>query len=144
MIATEFHGLKITCNLEEFVVFNPPEGPAGLGRLFAVFCGYLDNAKDTFACRYCRWPPSRRRKGTMRSQMCVYECYLTLSTSHRFRPLRRKPGRVNRRERCVATIFSSITHDIYTMPLFHRPGLGTSGAGVSRARQGYDRNSLYY
>lgn len=59
--------------------------------------------------------------------------------NRRFRPPR-KPG-PTRRERRVATILSSIARDIHTTPLFHRLGLATSGAGISRAKRGYDRDS---
>ena len=98
----------------------------------------------TYLIRYQAVEKEARDKNDKLKVCLRYIIRFTVSISHRFRPLRRKSGRVNRRERCVAAIFSSITHDIYTMPLFHRPGLGTSGAGVSRAGQGYDRNSLYY
>lgn len=56
MISTELHGLRIQCKPEEFAVFNPPEGQtcaAWAGEFVSAFGGYLDNADDTSACRYC-------------------------------------------------------------------------------------------
>ena len=58
MISTELHGLKITCKPEEFAVFNPPEGQtcgAWANEFVTAFGGYLDNANDTSACRYCKY-----------------------------------------------------------------------------------------
>ena len=56
MIPTELHGLRITCKPDEFAVFNPPEAQtcsAWAGEFVSAFGGYLDNANDTSACRYC-------------------------------------------------------------------------------------------
>lgn len=57
-ISTELHGLAITCNLDEFAIFNPPSGQT-CGQwaedFVNVFGGYLDNISDTAACRYCQY-----------------------------------------------------------------------------------------
>ena len=56
MISTELHGLKIECRSNEFSVFEPPEGQtcsAWASEFVSAFGGYLDNADDTSACRYC-------------------------------------------------------------------------------------------
>jgi len=56
MISTELHGLKIECESNEFSVFDPPEGQtcsAWASEFVSSFGGYLDNANDTSACRYC-------------------------------------------------------------------------------------------
>ena len=56
MISTELHGLKIECKSNEFSVFEPPEGQtcsAWANEFVSAFGGYLDNANDTSACRYC-------------------------------------------------------------------------------------------
>ena len=58
-LITFFHlssGLKITCNPEEFTVFNPPlnETCATWANDFVqYFGGYLDNPTDDALCRYC-------------------------------------------------------------------------------------------
>ena len=51
-----YSGLKITCNLEEFTVFNPPlnETCATWANDFIQhFGGYLDNPAESALCRYC-------------------------------------------------------------------------------------------
>ncbi|KAH9031530.1 ABC-2 type transporter-domain-containing protein [Lactarius pseudohatsudake] len=58
MLATELHGLTITCKPDEFAVFNPPSGQtcAAWARDFVNAAGgYLDNPNDSAACRYCRY-----------------------------------------------------------------------------------------
>lgn len=58
LLATELHGLKITCKPEEFAVFNPPSGQtcAAWAQDFVNAAGgYLDNPNDSAACRYCRY-----------------------------------------------------------------------------------------
>ncbi|KAF4578418.1 hypothetical protein EYR36_000225 [Pleurotus pulmonarius] len=57
-VATELHGLVITCKPDEFAVFNPPSGEtcaAWAGAFVSVAGGYLDNPDDTSACRYCQF-----------------------------------------------------------------------------------------
>ena len=49
-------GLKITCNPEEFTVFNPPLGETCVNwanDFVQHFGGYLDNPTETALCRYC-------------------------------------------------------------------------------------------
>jgi len=56
MVSTELHGLKIECKSDEFSVFDPPAGQtcsAWANEFVSAFGGYLDNANDTTACRYC-------------------------------------------------------------------------------------------
>ena len=51
-----FSGLKITCNPEEFSVFNPPVGETCLSwanDFVHHFGGYLDNPTESALCRYC-------------------------------------------------------------------------------------------
>ncbi|KAI9446228.1 ABC-2 type transporter-domain-containing protein [Lactarius indigo] len=58
MLATELHGLTVTCKPDEFAVFNPPSGQtcAAWARDFVNAAGgYLDNPNDSAACRYCRY-----------------------------------------------------------------------------------------
>ncbi|TFY71815.1 hypothetical protein EVG20_g1190 [Dentipellis fragilis] len=58
MLSTELHGLTIRCKPEEFAVFDPPSGQtcqAWAGDFVTSFGGYLDNANDTQACRYCQY-----------------------------------------------------------------------------------------
>ncbi|KAH9948182.1 ABC-2 type transporter-domain-containing protein [Amylocystis lapponica] len=58
MLATELHGLPITCQSEEFTVFPPPIGQTcreWAGTFVSAFGGYLDNPNDTSACRYCQY-----------------------------------------------------------------------------------------
>ncbi|TFK26772.1 ABC-transporter [Coprinopsis marcescibilis] len=58
MLSTELHGLAISCNLDEFAVFNPPSGEtcASWAQEFvSIFGGYLDNPNDSSACRYCQF-----------------------------------------------------------------------------------------
>jgi len=49
-------GLKITCNPEEFTVFNPPLGETcatWANDFVQYFGGYLDNPTESALCRYC-------------------------------------------------------------------------------------------
>jgi ABC-type multidrug transport system ATPase subunit len=58
MLATELHGLEITCKPEEFARFNPPSGQTCLawaGDFVKAAGGYLDNPNDSDACRYCQY-----------------------------------------------------------------------------------------
>jgi len=58
ILATELHGLTITCKPEEFAVFNPPSGQtcvAWAGDFVNAAGGYLDNPNDSAACRYCQY-----------------------------------------------------------------------------------------
>ena len=56
-LTTNFYsGLKVTCNPEEFTVFNPPlNGTCATWAddFIQHFGGYLDNPTDTALCRYC-------------------------------------------------------------------------------------------
>lgn len=58
MIATELHGLVITCKPDEFAVFPPPVGQTcrqWAEPFISAFGGYLDNPDATDACRYCQY-----------------------------------------------------------------------------------------
>ena len=51
-----YSGLKITCNPEEFTVFNPPLNETCVtwaNDFVQHFGGYLDNPTETALCRYC-------------------------------------------------------------------------------------------
>ena len=51
-----YSGLKITCNPEEFTIFNPPSNgtcASWASEFVQYFGGYLDNPTDTALCRYC-------------------------------------------------------------------------------------------
>lgn len=53
-----FSGLKVVCKANEFSVFNPPSGQtcgAWANEFVKGLGGYLDNANDTIACRYCQY-----------------------------------------------------------------------------------------
>ena len=56
-LITNFHsGLKITCNPEEFTIFNPPSNETcatWANEFVGYFGGYLDNPTDSALCRYC-------------------------------------------------------------------------------------------
>ena len=58
-LTTSLHlssGLKITCNPEEFTVFNPPLGETcatWANDFVQYFGGYLDNPAESALCRYC-------------------------------------------------------------------------------------------
>ncbi|KDQ33995.1 hypothetical protein PLEOSDRAFT_1091717 [Pleurotus ostreatus PC15] len=57
-VATELHGLMITCKRDEFAIFDPPSGEtcaAWASAFVSVVGGYLDNPDDTSACRYCQF-----------------------------------------------------------------------------------------
>ncbi|KAI0347995.1 ABC-transporter [Trametopsis cervina] len=58
MLATELHGLPVTCQSEEFSRFNPPSGQTCLewaGDFIRAAGGYLDNPSDSSDCRYCQY-----------------------------------------------------------------------------------------
>ncbi|KIJ41874.1 hypothetical protein M422DRAFT_171852 [Sphaerobolus stellatus SS14] len=58
MLSTELHGLEITCNPDEFAVFNPPAGETchtWAKEFVDVFKGYIDNPNATESCRYCQY-----------------------------------------------------------------------------------------
>ncbi|KAI0804598.1 ABC-2 type transporter-domain-containing protein [Irpex lacteus] len=58
MLSTELHGLKITCQTEEFNIFSPPPGQtcSEWAQDFVAFAGgYLDNPNATDHCRYCQY-----------------------------------------------------------------------------------------
>jgi hypothetical protein len=51
-------GLVIKCQPDEFAIFDPPAGQncSTWAQSFVdIFNGYLDNAMDTAACRYCQY-----------------------------------------------------------------------------------------
>ena len=58
MVSTKLHRLEIECKPDEFTVFEPPAGQtcgAWANEFVSAFGGYLDNANDTSACRYCQY-----------------------------------------------------------------------------------------
>ncbi|KAI5119991.1 hypothetical protein M0805_004434 [Coniferiporia weirii] len=58
MLSTELHGLPITCNADEFAVFNPPSGQTcteWAGDFVNTFGGYLNNPNATSLCQYCQY-----------------------------------------------------------------------------------------
>ncbi|KAF8659504.1 hypothetical protein AX14_007561 [Amanita brunnescens Koide BX004] len=57
-VATELHGLVITCKSDEFAIFDPPTGQtcSQWAQPFVdAFGGYIDNLNATVACRYCQY-----------------------------------------------------------------------------------------
>lgn len=51
-------GLSITCNPDEFSIFNPPSGQTcqqWAGDFVSSFGGYLNNANATSNCEYCQY-----------------------------------------------------------------------------------------
>jgi len=72
--------------------------------------GMSDNVILSYLGRRAR---SEREKCKVKGTPAIY--YLTLSTSHIFRPPRRKPGRINQRERCATVLFFPM---IITQPSF--------------------------
>ncbi|KAI0095244.1 ABC-2 type transporter-domain-containing protein [Irpex rosettiformis] len=58
MLATELHGLRITCQADEFSIFSPPSGQTCFewaNDFVTVAGGYLDNPNATEHCRYCQY-----------------------------------------------------------------------------------------
>jgi len=58
MLATELHGLSITCKAGEFSIFNPPSGQTCIqwaSDFVNAVGGYIDNPSDTSSCRYCQY-----------------------------------------------------------------------------------------
>jgi len=58
MLSTELAGLRITCEADEFAMFNPPSGQTcqdWAGEFVSATGGYLDNPNDTDTCRYCQY-----------------------------------------------------------------------------------------
>ena len=75
MLSTELHGLTISCQSDEFAVFDPPSGQTCMAWYISSvnssitysqfhknfrasefvnsFGGYIDNPNATQACRYC-------------------------------------------------------------------------------------------
>ncbi|KAI0660568.1 ABC-2 type transporter-domain-containing protein [Cubamyces menziesii] len=58
MISTELHGLSITCNPDEYIPFNPPDGQTCMEyakEFIQGFGGYLNNPNATSNCFYCQY-----------------------------------------------------------------------------------------
>lgn len=57
LVATELHGLPVTCRDDEYTIFDPPTGQtcgAWASTFVDTFGGYLHNANATSQCQYCQ------------------------------------------------------------------------------------------
>ncbi|OCH88753.1 hypothetical protein OBBRIDRAFT_820018 [Obba rivulosa] len=105
MLSTELHGLVITCRSSEFTIFDPPSGQTcqeWAGDFVTAFGGYLDNAGDSSACRYCQYSvgdqffeplnikySNRWRDAFILFSFCIFNIIVTIIASRYLRYAKR-------------------------------------------------------